>query len=93
LATDYDELTIEYEEEGVLVVEELDKVVLQKGVWASVLFKYRQLDRKTGEMGPAKAALRRYQKSGGYYRKRDAINLNDKSAKLLVDTLKEWFEI
>jgi hypothetical protein len=93
LATDYDELTIEYEEEGVLVVEELDKVILQKGTWASVLFKYRQLDRKTGEFGPPKAALRRYQKSGGYYRKRDAINLSEKSAKILVDTLNDWFEL
>ena len=93
MATDYDELTIEYEEDGVLVVEELEKVILQKGTWASVLFKYRQLDRKSGEFGPAKAALRRYQKTGGYYRKRDAINLSEKSAKILVDTLNDWFEL
>ena len=91
MASTYDELTIEYEEEGVLVVEELDKVILQKGVWATILFKYRQLDRKTGEFGPPKAAIRRYQKSGGYYRKRDAVNLNEKSANLLVESLKEWF--
>ena len=61
-----------------MVVEELDKVILQKGSWTTVLFKYRQLDRKTGEFGPAKAALRRYQKSGGYFRKRDAVNLSEK---------------
>ena len=91
MASDYDELTMEYEEDGVLVVEELEKVILQKGSWTTVLFKYRQLDRKTGEFGPPKAALRRYQKSGGYFRKRDAVNLGEKSGKLLVDSLRDWF--
>lgn len=93
MATDYDELTIHYEEDGEVVVEELDKVILQKGTWTSVLYRYRQIDRKTGEMGPPKAALRRYQKTHGMFRKRDAINLSEKSAKLLVDSLNDWFEL
>ena len=32
MATDYDELTIQWEEDGQVVVEELDKVIIQKGV-------------------------------------------------------------
>ncbi len=93
MATDYDELTIQWEEDGQVVVEELDKVIIQKGVWCTVLYRYRQLDPKTGEFGPPKAALRRYQKSRGYYRKKDSINLSEKSAPLLVEKLKEWFNL
>ena len=93
MATDYDELTIQWEEDGQVVVEELDKVIIQKGVWCTVLYRYRQLDPKTGEFGPAKAALRRYQKSRGYYRKKDSINLSEKSAPLLVEKLQEWFDL
>lgn len=93
MATDYDELTIQWEEDGQVVVEELDKVIIQKGVWCTVLYRFRQLDPKTGEFGPAKAALRRYQKSRGYYRKKDSINLSEKSAPLLVEKLREWFDL
>lgn len=92
MAADYDELTIQYEEDGQVVVEELDKVIIQKGVWCTVLYRYRQLD-KNGEFGPAKAALRRYQKSKGYYRKKDSVNLSEKSAPLLVEKLTEWFNL
>ena len=93
MSSDYDELTIQYEEDGQVVVEELEKVFLQKGTWTSVLFLYRQLDPKTGEMGQKRAGLRRYQKIHGQFRKRDAINLSEKSAPILVDTLKEWFSL
>lgn len=91
MASDYDELTIEYEEDGVVVVEELEKVILQKGTWCTVLYRFRQMDRKTEEYGPPKAALRRYQKTQGYYRKRDSINISEKSVKPLLAKLHEWF--
>lgn len=93
MATDYDELTIEYQEDGEVVVEEMEKVILQKGTWTTVLYRFRQIDRKTGEFGPPKAALRRYQKTHGAYRKRDSINISEKSAVPLVETLKKWFEL
>ncbi len=93
MATDYDELTIEYEEDGELVIEELEKVILQKGTWTTVLYRYRQRDRKTGEFGPPKAALRRYQKVYGAFRKRDSINISQRSVGPLVEKLSEWFEL
>ena len=88
-----DEITINYEEDGVATVEELNKVVLNRGGWTSILFLYRERDRKTGEFGPAKAGLRRYQKTKGYFRKRDAINLSPDAARVLCKTLKEWFDL
>ena len=88
-----DEITINYEEDGVLVVEELEKVVLNRGAWTTILFKYRERERKTGEFGQPKAGLRRYQKYGGVFRKRDSINLSLDSARTICKTLNEWFEL
>lgn len=93
MASDYDELTIQYEEDGQLVVEELDKVFLQKGTWTTILYRYRQINPKTGEWGPEKAAIRRYQKTRGYFRKADSVNISEKSAPILVEKLKEWFQL
>ncbi|MFH1060950.1 MAG: hypothetical protein V1797_19985 [Pseudomonadota bacterium] len=93
MASEIDDLSIEYEEDGELVVEQLDKLVLNRGAWTTVLFLYRERDAKTGEFGPAKAGLRRYQKSKGEFRKRDAINLTEKTTPLLIDKLKEWFKL
>ncbi len=93
MASDYDELTIQYEEDGQVVVEELDKVFLQKGTWTTVLYRFRQINPRTGEWGPPKAAIRRYQKTRGYFRKADSVNISAKSAPILVEKIKEWFEV
>ncbi len=34
-----DELSIQYEEDGEVLVRELDKVILSKGAWATILFR------------------------------------------------------
>lgn len=46
MASTVDELTVNYTENGSLVVKELDKVILTKGAWSTVIFKYQDLDRK-----------------------------------------------
>jgi len=91
MAETIDEITIAYEEEGVLVLEELEKVVLNRGAWTTILFRYRERDRKTGEFGLPKAGLRRYQKYNGVFRKRDSINLSKDTARVLCDVLPAWF--
>ena len=48
MARTVDELTFDYEDQGQLVRKELKKVVLSKGAWATVMFYYQDLDRKTG---------------------------------------------
>ena len=93
MAETIDEITIAWEEDGIEVIEELEKVVLNRGAWTTILFRYRERDRKTGEFGPAKAGLRRYQKTKGVFRKRDAINLSPDTARTLVETLNQWFEL
>ncbi|MDR2367365.1 MAG: hypothetical protein LBF58_04530 [Deltaproteobacteria bacterium] len=84
-----DDITIDFESEE-QTVEQLDKVVLTKGVWSTILFRYRELDRKTGGFGPVKATIKRYQKHQGYYKKRDSVNLTGNSAQTLIGTLGEW---
>ena len=90
MAENINDITVNYEEEGELVVEELEKVILNRGAWTSILFRYRERERQTGEMGPPKATLRRYQKYQGVFKKRDAINLSADTARTLASTLEQW---
>lgn len=86
-----DDLTVHYEDEGEVVVEELAKSVLSKGAWATVLFKYRQWDNRKNEMSGIKYTIRRYQKRNGQYRQQAKFNISStKQATGLVDALSAW---
>jgi hypothetical protein len=45
MAETIDEITINYEEDGIMVVKELDKIVLSKGAWSTIVFKYQQWEK------------------------------------------------
>ena len=86
-----DEITIEYEESGQILIKELDKVILSKGAWTTILFRYQELDAETGEYGPDKYAIRPYQKSGGEYRQKSKFNISSaEQARKIVDALSGW---
>ena len=86
-----DELTVTYQEGDVTTVKELDKVVLTKGAWATVMFRYQDLDRKTGEFGPDKYAIRRYQKRNGEYGQRSKFNISSRDqAQQIIEALTRW---
>lgn len=40
LSESIDDLTVEYEENGQIILKELDKIVLSKGAWTTILFRY-----------------------------------------------------
>ncbi len=91
MASTIDELTIEYSEDGVLTVKELDKVVLSKGAWSTVLFKYQDWDRAKEEYGPEKYTIRRFQKKNGEYKLKSKFNISSKDQALkLIDALQKW---
>jgi capsule polysaccharide export protein KpsE/RkpR len=92
MASDIDELTIQYEEEGQVLVEELDKLILNRGAWTTILFLYREWNAAAEDFSPPKAGLRRYQKSKGVFRKRDGINLTAKNVSTLIAQLQSWFK-
>jgi hypothetical protein len=91
MAETVDELTVEYMEGEEMTVKELDKVVLTKGAWATLMFRYQDLDRKTGDFGPDKYTIRRYQKRNGEYSQRSKFNISSKDqAKSVIDALTKW---
>ncbi len=61
MSAEINDLTINYEEEGTLIVKELDKEILSKGAWTTFIFRYQDLNRTSGEYGPEKYTIRRYQ--------------------------------
>lgn len=93
MASTVDELTIEYVEDGVTTVKVLDKAVLTKGAWATVMFKYQDFDKRKQEYGAVKYSIRRYQKKDNEYRPKSKFNIssNDQAQKI-IDTLNGWME-
>ena len=49
MASKVEDITIEYVDEGVTTVKELDKVILTKGAWATIIFKYQDWDKRKEE--------------------------------------------
>ncbi len=93
MAENIDDLTVDYEENGQQIVKELDKEVLTKGAWSTILFKYQDLDRKTGDFGPVKYVIRRYRKMQGTYRPQSKFTISSKDqAKKIIEILTRWTE-
>jgi len=91
MAENVDELTVNYSESGKLLVKELDKAVLSKGAWSTVVFKYRDWDEKAGDFGPIRFTIRRYQKRGGQYITKSKFNISSvDQAEKLIGVLKNW---
>ena len=91
MAETVDALTVNYEEDGVLLCKELDRHVLSKGAWATVMFLYQDRNRQSGEYGPTKVTIRRYQKRDGSYMPRSKFNISsmDQATKI-VEALQNW---
>ena len=93
MAESIDELTVEYSEDDLVTVKELDKVVLSKGAWSTILFRYQDWDRKTEVYGPEKYTIRRYRKQNGEYRQQSKFNISSKDqAQQLIDALHKWID-
>jgi len=88
---DLDELTYDLDEDGALVRRQLERVVLTRGAWSTVLFLYEELDRRTGAFRPPRAAVVRFQKVRGGYRKHSAFVVGSADEMgVLLSTLGRW---
>lgn len=88
-----EDLTVEYEENGQILVKELDKVILSKGLWATVLFRYQDWQPSKQTYGADKYVIRRYQKSGGEYRQKSKFVISSaEQAKKIIAALQGWIE-
>ncbi len=86
-----EDLTINYEEDGVLIVKETGKETLSKGAWTTILYRYNNLDRKTGEYGKDMYTIRRYQKRQGEYTLKSKFNISSSDqAKKIISILENW---
>lgn len=93
MASVVDDITIKYEEEGVVTVNELDKVILTKGAWATVIFKYQDWNKKEQAYGPAKFTIRRYQKRNNEYFQKSKFNISSiDQANKIIAALTNWIQ-
>ena len=93
MAESVEELTISYQDGGVETVKEIDKKILSKGAWATVLFRYQDWNNAKSEYGPDKYSIRRYQKQNGEYRQKSKFNISSKDqARSLIEALSGWVD-
>lgn len=88
-----EDLTVNYTDAGEQTVKELDKVVLTKGAWATIIYRYQDLDRTSKEFGPDKYTIRRYQKRNGVYQQKSKFNISSrKQAEQIIAALQGWLD-
>ena len=92
MAETIDELTIQYEEDGQVLRKQINKEVLTKGSWTTIMFLYQDLDRRSGEYGAPKVSIRRYQKREGTYLQRSKFEISSPNqARAIRDKIDDWF--
>ncbi len=88
-----EDISIEFEESGQILVKEIDKVILSKGAWTTILFRYQELNQETGDYTQDKYTIRRYQKVSGEYRQKSKFNISSaEQARKIINTLTQWLE-
>lgn len=88
-----EDLTVTYLEDGIETTKELDKVILSKGSWTTILFRYQDWDRAKEAYSAEKYTIRRYQKRNGEYRQQSKFNISSRAqAKSLVEALQGWLD-
>ncbi len=93
MATTVEELTVSYTEDGIETVKELDKKVLTKGAWSTIIYRYQDWNRSKEEYGPDKYTIRRYQKRNGEYQQKSKFNISSKDqAEKVIDALQGWIK-
>ena len=93
MASTPEELSVNYSEAGVDIVKELDKRILSKGAWTTILYRYQDWDARKEEYSGDKFTIRRYQKKGGEYRQQSKFNISSRDqAQQIIDTLSDWLK-
>ena len=92
MAETVDQLSIQYEEGGQVLRKELEKEVLSKGAWTTIMFLYQDLDRRSDEYGIPKVSIRRYQKREGTYLQRSKFEISSPAqARAICVKIQDWF--
>ena len=88
-----DDITIAFSENGTETTKQLDKQVLTKGAWTTIMFKYQDWDNAKSDFGPVKYTIRRYQKRNNQYWQKSKFNISSAAqAQKIVSILNEWLK-
>lgn len=88
-----DDITIAFSEDDVEITKELDKHVLTRGAWTTIIFRYQEWNKTAQEYGPIKYSIRRYQKRNNQFWQKSKFNIsNDEQARKVIDVLSKWLE-
>ena len=91
MATTPDELTVSYKDGDQETVKELDKKILSKGAWTTIIYRYQDWNNAKQEYGPDKFTIRRYQKRNGDYQQKSKFNISSKDQAIkIIDALNLW---
>jgi hypothetical protein len=84
-------LTIAYTDNGIETVKELDKFILSKGAWTTILFRYQDWEAAKNQYGAVKYSIRRYQKRNNQYWQKSKFNISSvDQAQKIIKILSEW---
>ena len=76
-----------------VTVKELDKAILSKGAWSTIIYRYQDWDRQKKQYGPDKFTIRRYQKRGGQYMQKSKFNISSRDqARGIIEALENWMK-
>jgi hypothetical protein len=92
MSDNIDDLSVEFTQDERLVVKQVDKKILTRGNWTTIMYKFVEMDKKTGEYGQPKVSIRRYQKRSGIYKMQSKFNISSgKQAHMISSALLGWF--
>jgi hypothetical protein len=93
MSSTVDDLTVNYEDDGVLVVKQTGKEILTKGAWATIMYRYNNLNKTSGEYSKDMYTIRRYQKRNGEYIPKSKFNISSSDqAKKIIAALESWID-
>ena len=93
MAENIDDLTIAFYQDDRNVLKELEKTVLTRGNWTTIMYLFQELNKKTNEYEAPKVSIRRYQKRGGIYKQQSKFNISSaKQGREIAAILLKWFD-
>ena len=94
MAATIDEISVDYtDESGQQIIRQIDKQVLSKGAWTTIMFLYTEWDRRKETWSAPKARIDRFQKKNGEYRSQSKFKFTSaKQARQIIDILNGWLE-
>ncbi len=95
MAETIDAITIAYSDpaSGKELVRELDKEILTRGAWTTILFRYLERANPEGEWGAVKFRVARFRKQGGVFRKQSQFNISSEDqARKMIEIITRWLD-